>query len=244
MKNIDMTEEELSYPLPLRYKKLESLFGFASAGLSPKSFLDIGCGTGTTTGVIRKVLHLDLVEGVDALEGKISCPDWLKVARLDIDKEDLPYPDGSFDVVFCGELIEHLVDPDHLLAEVYRLLSPTGFWILTTPNLASWSNRIVLPLGFQPFYTAVSLQHEEAGKFPGVRVPGHRVHLRVFTLRALKELLRLHHFKIKRVEGWETGDRLSTHLQSSLLDLVVRPIDGFLSRFPSLASRIAVLVTK
>lgn len=237
---MDTTEKEMS-GLQLRFEKVVSLFG--RNGFHPKNLLDIGCGNGTVTKKIREVLHLDVVDGVDGLADQISSPSWLRLVQMDIDEEDLPYPDNSFEAIYCGEVIEHLLDPDHLLDEIYRVLSPTGQCLLTTPNLATWVNRIVLLLGFQPFTTSVSLRYEDAGKFKVVTLQGHRGHLRIFTLGALKELLRLHQFRIVRVEGWEVGP-MGTYSYSNYLGWIVRPLDRFFALFPSLAYRIAVVIEK
>jgi len=229
---------ELAYSA-LRVNRATALF----KGLEVSNLLDIGCGCGTVTARIREVLGLDVVDGVDLLADKLETPSWLKVVRVDLDKEGLPYLDSVYGAVFCGELIEHVYDPDHLLDEIYRVLAPTGVCVLTTPNLASWPNRLMLPLGFQPFSTSASLRYEQVGKFKLVGVQGHRGHIRVFTLRALRELLALHGFEIVKLEGWEVGD-LSIHLHSSLLGRVVKPIDRFFARFPSLASRFAVVMRR
>ena len=46
----------------------------------------------------------------------------------------IPVRDGTFDVVFAGEIVEHLLDPDGALRQWVRALRPGGRLILTTPN--------------------------------------------------------------------------------------------------------------
>jgi ubiquinone/menaquinone biosynthesis C-methylase UbiE len=110
----------------------------------------------------------------------------------------LPFEDETFDLVYVGEVIEHLYDPDHVFEEVRRVLTKQGHFILSTPNLSSWINRIVLFFGYQPFGTEVS-SRLNFGKFGGRRtepVGGKYGHLRVFTYKALREFVSHYGFKI------------------------------------------------
>lgn len=62
--------------------------------------------------------------------------------HFNIEREAFPYPDGSFDLVLCCEILEHLPsDPIHMLAEIHRVLAqPSGMLLLTTPNAARATN--------------------------------------------------------------------------------------------------------
>jgi len=52
----------------------------------------------------------------------------------------LSYKDNTFDALTCLEIIEHLLNPCHLLFEMYRLLRPDGQLVLTTPNIRNFRN--------------------------------------------------------------------------------------------------------
>ncbi|MBP7737803.1 MAG: methyltransferase domain-containing protein [Spirochaetes bacterium] len=53
-----------------------------------------------------------------------------------IEKEELPFPPGSFDVILFCEVIEHLtMDPLYALINIHRVLKKGGTLILTTPNV-------------------------------------------------------------------------------------------------------------
>ena len=53
------------------------------------------------------------------------------------------YPDGSFDLVYSGQSIEHVseADGDTVVSEAYRVLTPGGWFCLDTPNGPLWRLR-------------------------------------------------------------------------------------------------------
>lgn len=61
-----------------------------------------------------------------------------EIDLFDAERHTYPYSGGSFDVVLCCEVIEHLLsDPMHMLLECWRGLRDNGLLVLTTPNSAS-----------------------------------------------------------------------------------------------------------
>jgi SAM-dependent methyltransferase len=133
---------------------------------------------------------------------------WFPAAVATFDPR-LPFRDEQFDAVLCSEVIEHLVDPDGLLTEISRILVPGGKLFLTTPNLASWINRISLLLGYQPHFSEVSLRHNVgklysgiAGKSSEEAIAGH---LRLFVPRSLDAILKINGFDIIARKGAGIG---------------------------------------
>jgi methionine biosynthesis protein MetW len=172
--------------------------------------LDIGCGDGSLSLLLKEATRAKEVYGVEISPSAVkqATIKGLRVKRLDIEKGKLPFGDCFFDLVLCGDLLEHVFDPSEVIVEAKRVLAPSGFLLLTTPNLASWYNRLLLPLGYQPIGTAVSLSCPRVGKV-GFRdglndwnISGWGgEHLRVMTLRALRDLLRFHGFRVLDVLG-------------------------------------------
>ena len=65
--------------------------------------------------------------------GKFECD----IDHFDAERDPFPYPDGHFDLVIAGEIIEHMVyDPMHLLIESRRVLREGGRLLISTPNAA------------------------------------------------------------------------------------------------------------
>jgi SAM-dependent methyltransferase len=84
------------------------------------SIIDLGAGSGSFVNYCRVVGH-DAV-GVDIGDG------------IDLERDALPFPAGSFDVATGISIVEHLHSPANLLAEACRLLKPGGALILVCPN--------------------------------------------------------------------------------------------------------------
>lgn len=216
-----------------RFAKILKIAGRMKA----ERLLDIGCGDGSFTVLLKEKLQATEVHGPEIAPKAVLAADkkGINAYLIDIDKRDLPYDDNYFDFIYCGEIIEHLFNPDHLLMEVYRVLKPGGTCIITTPNLASWANRLALILGYQPFATAVSLEQEGTGKLIIKGEEGQRGHIRVFTVKALKDFLRNYKFKINCMLGCPVLGKSSS---LKLLFNLIKVTDNIMSCFPSLAYKI------
>jgi len=171
---------------------------------STKSVLDVGCTEGRNLRVFRRKLPQARLCGTDVGE---SMAETLRQQGFEFyptgaDQES-PFPDESFDVITCGEVIEHVFDPDKMLTDFHRILKRSGTLIITTPNLAYLPNRLLLAFGIQPLFTETSLL-KNYGRLHPILGEGNPAqgHLRIFTLRALLELLRDHKFDILTVKGY------------------------------------------
>jgi len=109
------------------------LLGHVRAG---ERVLDVGCGDGRFAAeLVRAGAH---VVGVDVAARALRRAERIPRAaavdlRLVAAEEPLPLSDASFDVVWAGEVIEHIVDTAAWLSELRRVLRSQGRLLLTTP---------------------------------------------------------------------------------------------------------------
>ncbi|KKM84301.1 hypothetical protein LCGC14_1300640 [marine sediment metagenome] len=156
--------------------------------------LDVGCGDRKRLtykaldriGTVRKAFGLDLEHKKE---------DRIEVRYCDLDEGLLqPFPfNPGFDVIIASQLIEHLRNTDNLIKEMHRVLKPSGYAVVSTPNLASWHNLVYLLLGKQPDVATVSDE-----LYPWKEKPGH---CRIFTATELIKLLEFHGFVVEEVIG-------------------------------------------
>lgn len=112
------------------------------------------------------------------------------------DAEALPYPDASFDRVYCSEVLEHVLSPDKVIAEMRRVLRDTGRAVVTVPNerLINALKRVVFASG--PL--ARLLLKTDAGGYTSVENMEDHWHLHAFDKALLREIVG-DSFRIERV---------------------------------------------
>jgi 2-polyprenyl-3-methyl-5-hydroxy-6-metoxy-1,4-benzoquinol methylase len=101
-------------------RTLEELF----AAAKPKSLLDVGCGEGVLVHKWAQALGEARVVGIDLEEPSIQAG-WEQRQARNLEyrvmrAENLPFSDGEFDLVTAIEVLEHVPDPEHTLAEMAR----------------------------------------------------------------------------------------------------------------------------
>ena len=137
--------------------------------------LDLGCGDGAfaaaLTGAGAVVTAVD-VSGEAVRRARGRAPG----AQVELVAEggELPFAEDAFDLVWCGETLEHVADVAGLLAEVRRVLRWGGTLLVTTPNVPRLGVAVEALRG-RPL--------EE-------RLDPRADHLRFFTARTLAGVLR------------------------------------------------------
>ena len=128
-----------------------------------KKVLDLGCGTGNIASQLQTAAKTDTI-GVDASFAmlKVAKGKSLEVICADIDNQQLPFRDGSFDTVIAAYVIHQIKNLKFLLSECYRVLRD-GVLVLLTSSHKQIENQHPVIRDFFPSYIDI-----DKGRFPDI----------------------------------------------------------------------------
>lgn len=137
-----------------------------------RNILDVGGSAGTITRALRRPdVAIDIIELDESAAASAT-----NIARHvmvgDIETMPLDLKQASYDVIVLADVIEHLREPVAAMARLRSFLRPGGRLLISTPNIANWSMRL-LHLAGRWDYTDRGIMD--------------RTHLRFFTRRTLKQ---------------------------------------------------------
>jgi SAM-dependent methyltransferase len=123
----------------------------------PQRVLDVGCGNGRYTSRLREAFPEAEVIGVDLASGVLeSVPEPTVVA----DVADLPFEDGSADVVLAMHMLYHVPDIPAALDELRRVLAPGG--VLFVSTLGADDKQEYLPIWREASRSALGAEVRQA----------------------------------------------------------------------------------
>lgn len=147
--------------------------------------LDVGCGAGAYASELR-------AQGVEVHGVTLSPTERDRAAEVlhravlaNVETWSPDYPAESFDAFLMSHVLEHLVDPRRTLVQLGRFLRPGGRVYIALPNIAYWRHRLNALLG--------RFDYADSG-------PMDRNHLRFFTPKTARELVRESGLELLRCE--------------------------------------------
>jgi methionine biosynthesis protein MetW len=143
--------------------------------------LEVGCGTGSLSQIVRETCRADVV-GIepDPARAQRAADRGLKVHSGFLSRE-LIQEIGPFDVVLFADVLEHLPNPQAMLLLSREALSAGGAVIVSIPNVAHWSVRANLLRG--------KFQYQPSGIMDAT-------HLKWFTVATAESLIVSSGFKV------------------------------------------------
>ena len=156
------------------------------------TILDYGGGSGINLDLVSNYVKFDLQVCADIRQPAKKLVG-IEYVNGDSSAIERYLGERKFDVITLVEVIEHVFDPDDLITRMVRLMRPESLLIITTPNLSGLINILALILGFQPMDTEVSAQIPYGRPLSTQGVVGH---IRVFTYRALFQMLSQHGLEV------------------------------------------------
>lgn len=171
-------------------------------------FLDLGCDSGEFSMELAEKIGTKSIHGVEINKERAEKAEkkGMRIGRFDLN-EKLGFGSELFDVIHANQVIEHIKDSDNFVSEIYRILKPGGYAVISTENASSWCNIFASLMGWQIF----SLTNF-SGKKPSIGNPFsiHRDeknnlsswnHVRIYNIRGLKEYFEAFGFKVEEIKG-------------------------------------------
>jgi 2-polyprenyl-3-methyl-5-hydroxy-6-metoxy-1,4-benzoquinol methylase len=144
-----------------------------------QKILEIGAGTGNTLLYIKENRIAAEVMGVELMKMPGSNQEHPLIDKFqiaNIEQEDIQAKEGTFDVILCPDVLEHLIDPWMVVEKIARYLKKDGLLIISIPNLREW--KTIFGIVFKGEFN----YRPEGGIMD-------RTHLRFFCKKNVYELL-------------------------------------------------------
>lgn len=176
---------------------------------NPRAVLiDLGCDNGTVTEMLATRQGGGELHGVDVVDERMqdAVKRGIHVYKFDLNSQ-FELKSETFDVVHANQVIEHISNSDGFLGEVYRILKPGGYAIISTENASSWCNIAASIVGLQMFsLTNFSSKRTAIGNPFSLHDPaGSRFeswnHVRVYNILGLRDYFRVFGFTVEAIKG-------------------------------------------
>jgi len=161
--------------------------------LGGKRILSLGCGAGNDVWYLSdKNLVVGLDYAISGLEAGQRHRLQGVVGDLNL-YPSLPFADGSFDIVICKDILEHILEPLIVLREVRRILKDDGYTVISVPNHFYLPFRLRILFGKGLIWRSIASDHSREYD------EWNYMHIRFFTYKGFQRFLRIAGF---RPEKW------------------------------------------
>tara|TARA_R110002167_G_scaffold11308_9_gene50146 strand:- start:263 stop:907 length:645 start_codon:yes stop_codon:yes gene_type:complete len=187
-----------------------------------KTLLDIGCGEGNFAAHIKQQYTLEAwgieLMAIPGAEAKKKL-DKVFIGPCEEFLEQLP--DGYFDVIYCNDVLEHLVDPYTVLSVLKGKLTERGVVISSIPNIRYHD-------AFKKLILQKNWEYEGHGIFD-------KTHLRFFTKKSISKMYTDQGYRILSHEGINRTRSLKPYLYN--IPFFFTAMDMFYLQYATVATR-------
>jgi len=218
---------------PIKHSKYSSHDHVRNMVGSNREVLDIGCGEGDFAAELKR--NGNRVTGVDLLPQPANAAAFEQYFSADLDDGISAVVNGlgdkRFDRVLLLDILEHLRSPDRILIQCHTLLDTNGQLIVSLPNIANITIRLMLLFG--------RFDYTERGILD-------RTHLRFFTRKTARKFLRENGYEIVQERSTVMPVELVLGLSPGSLPMKVisRLLAGITRLMPGLLGYQIVLVAR
>ena len=112
----------------------------------PRNVLDVGCGRGGVTRALKERFPGVHSTGVDLfLDPSFDyAASFDQFAQVDLERDSLPVDLAKFDLILLLDVLEHLREPQNLLARLARGVTPGCYFLVSLPNFHYYSNLLMI----------------------------------------------------------------------------------------------------
>jgi len=152
------------------------------------SILEIGAGSGATmiyakqNGYAKKIYGIELCTVEDSFQESNEFENFL---IGNVENMSLKYNEKSFDVILCGDVLEHLINPYEIVKKMKHFLKDDGVIIASLPNMRQIHMMIQI-------YLKGDFRYQEAGILD-------KTHLRFFCKKNMIELFESRGLQVERI---------------------------------------------
>jgi ubiquinone/menaquinone biosynthesis C-methylase UbiE len=149
--------------------------------------LDVGCGAGGTSELLKKEFGAKYTVGLEVVEkaAEQATERLDQVYKLSAESKELPFDANEFDLILFADVLEHLVDPWNALHRFSEFLKPGGHVIISLPNIQNWKILLKLFLG--------RWEYADFGIMD-------RTHLRFFTVKSAVAMTSNAGFRVEKLQ--------------------------------------------
>lgn len=172
-----------------------NLLDLIPAKLKNGNLLEIGAAGGNTliyakeNGYAKSIYGIELCE-IENSNQENSLLDGFIIGS--IEEIDIPYKEEFFDVILCGDVLEHLVDPYSIVINLKKHLKDDGVFIASIPNVRKLSVLYTI-------FVKGDFKYAESGILD-------KTHLRFFTKKNMIDLFESNGYKVLSVVASDKCD--------------------------------------